>query len=148
MVESRVPLAIDAIVTVLTAAGLKVWDGPVITDDYADAVYIGYDGDPEGEQRAAAVEQKWSGLGQRKRDEDSQIIGAVVVSTGDAGWKAARDKAYTMLGVVGQSLRADPSLGLSSPSIAELWPAGYYQEAGPSGLQARLVFAIHHQTRV
>lgn len=151
MVETRLPAAIDAIVASLKAAGLTVWDGPILSGDYGDAVYVGYDADPGiGEEHASTTTQAWAGLGQRKRDEENQITCAVVTVTGDdlTAWKPARDAAYALLETVGQVLRADPSLALSPPSVAELRPGDYFQEPGPAGFQARIVFSIHHKTRV
>lgn len=156
MTESRIPETIDAIVAALTSAfqstNTPVFDGPVLSGDYmANCVYIGYDGDPSyAEELSSTTQQKWAGIGQRKRDEDNVITCAIVTLTGDAmdGWKATRDAAYSRLEVVGQTLRGDPSLGLTPPSVAEVWPREYLQEAGPGGYQARLVFSIHQTTRV
>lgn len=152
MVQSRLPASIDAIVEALTTAGVTVWDGPILTGDYGDAIYIGYDADPQGgEERASSTEQTWaSAIGQKARNEDLQIICAIVTLTGndDASWKPARDTAFALLETVGTVLRADPSLGLSPPSVAELWPGDYFQEVGPAGLQTRIAFVINHKTRV
>jgi hypothetical protein len=153
MVETRLPASIDAIVAALqpVLAPTPVYDGPILTGDYSNAVYIGYDADPSGaEDHAGSTQQTWAGLGQRKRDEEIQIICAVVTLTGnaDTSWKASRDSAFALLEKVGQTLRADPSLALSPPSVAELMPGDLFQENGPEGLQARIVFAIHHKTRV
>jgi hypothetical protein len=151
MVQSKIPAAIDAIVAALKAAGLQVWDGPVLTGDYEDAVFIGYDAYPDVvEQRSAGSTQTWAGLGQRARDEDIVISCAVVTLTGDTDttWKPARDKAFAMLETVGQVLRNDPSLGLPPPSVAELEPGDYFEETSPAGYQCRIAFQIHYQTRV
>lgn len=151
MVQTRIPAAIDAIVTALKGAGLTVWDGPVLTGDYGDCVFIGFDAQPDlVEQRAASSVQSWAGLGQRARDENLQITGAVVTLTGNTedSWKPSRDTAFAMLETIGAVLRGDPSLGLSSPSVAELEPGDYYQEIGPAGYQCRIAFSVHHMTRV
>lgn len=154
MTETRLPALIDAVVAALKAADpdLNVWDGPIITGDYDNAVYIGFDGRYEDfEETASSTQQQWaSGIGQNARDEDHQVTCAVVVLTGDAdtSWKPTRDRAYAILETVGQVLRADPSLGLPPPSVAELWPGDYYQENSPQGLQGRIVFSVHSKTRV
>lgn len=152
MTETRLPAAIDAIVAALQTAGLTVWDGPVISGDYSlNCVYIGYDGDPSyDEERAGSIQQQWAGLGAKRRDETTDIVGAAVTLTGNdaQSWKAARDSVFALIDTVGQTLRADPSIGLLSPSVAELIPGDYFQEAGPAGYQARVVFSINHRTRV
>jgi hypothetical protein len=156
MVASRVPAVIDALVTILTAAdlGAPIWDGPITTGDPSDAVYIGYDADPQGgEEQGAEVQQGWAGIGTESRDEEGQIMCAVVVLTGNqiTGWKGPRDRAYALLDGVNGAIRGTPakaSLGLSPPMTAELWPGAYFQEANPDGFQARLLFQIHYTTRV
>jgi hypothetical protein len=82
--------------------------------------------------------------------ETNEIVCAAVTITGNdaRSWKSARDSVYALIETVGATLRADPSLGLSAPSVAELWPGDYFQEAGPAGYQARVVFSINHKTRV
>jgi len=158
MTESRVPATFDALVSTLqaaVAADVAVWDGPIVTGDYRNAVYIGYDGAPESEFKASDTDQAWAAIGQRKRNEEIHIVGAVVVLFGGTApsWKATRDAAFSILQSIGQSLRADPSLGQNSPSyvdtfVAELWPGEYFQEPCPAGNQARIVFTIHVKTRV
>jgi len=148
------PAAIDAIVTALQGTGLTVWDGPIVTGNFNDAVYIAFDGDYDGEERAAFTDQQWAGIGQRRRDETSEITCAVValVGEGNTSWKPARDRIAAQLEIVGQKLRSDPtlgpSLGLTPPSVAELVPGELFQENGPSGFQARLLFTINYKTRV
>lgn len=151
MLTSRVPATIDALVAGFTAAGLKTWDGPVLTGDFADSVYVGYDGDPEGDYEAATMDQQWAGLGAKARTETFDIICAVVVLIGDDGpqiVKMARDTAYSMLATAETVLRADPSLAQIPMFVAEIRPMAIYIEPGPQGDQARLVFHIHVQTRI
>lgn len=161
MVETRIPQAIDAIVAKLVTAfqntpGVVVWDGPIVSGDYSDAVYIGFDGDyADGEERAVTSVQEWRGLGAKSRSEELQIAGAAVIRIGDGAmtWKPARDAAIALLTTVGQTLRADPSVGLGPPTVssdfvAELWPGDMFQETGPEGMQVRIVFTIHCKTRV
>src|SRR5206468_7305615 len=113
MTEWRLPAAIDAIVAALQGLGVQVWDGPIVSGDYDDAIYIGFDGDYGGEELAATTVQTWAGIGQRKRDEDHTITCAVVVLLGNesTSWKPARDKVAALLDAVGQALRNDATLG-------------------------------------
>lgn len=156
MTETRMPAAIDAIVSRLKTAGLTVWDGPILTGDYSNAVYVGFDGDyNDGEERASTTFQEWHGLGAKARRETIDVACAIVALTGNADttWKPCRDTAVAMLETVGQTLRADPSLGLGPPTVsgdfvAELEPGDFFQEAGPGGMQARIVFTVHIKTRV
>lgn len=143
MTTSHIPAAIDAIVAKLIAAGLKVWDGPVITGDFSPAVFIGYDGNPEGDFRSVVGTQDWAGLGAKRRSENFSIVGAAVALTGENTTKTGRDAVYALLDVVGVTLRADPSLGLTElPLVAGLKPAELYTEPTENGLQCRWVFAV------
>jgi hypothetical protein len=155
--ESRLPAAIDYLVTTFTAStalqglSMGIADGPIVSDDFRDYVFVGFDaaGTEGSDFRSASVVQKWaSAIGQKKRDEDSQIVCSIVVTVGQAGWKPARDKAYAALEAIGVLLRADPSLGMASPSVAELWPGDLYQIPSENGWQAVLQFVVRHNTRV
>lgn len=151
--ETRTAAAIDALYDALIAAdlGVHVWDGPVVSGDYGDAIYVGYDGDPEGDGQTAVSDQDWAGVGKtRKRDESLDITGAAAALVGesDERWKTARDRATALIESIGQLIRANPSLGQSPPFRAELIPGAYYQENTPAGYQARYLFTVHIETRV
>ncbi|WP_086847069.1 hypothetical protein [Amycolatopsis kentuckyensis] len=154
----------DAIVAALTTAfsgqSVNVWDGPVASGDYANAVYVGYDADPQAAEFVAATGlQQWDGLGAKKRAEDLDIVCAVLVDFVESeanSWKATRDAAFAIFDTVGQTLRANPSLGQAPPFVAEIANSRYSQEFAevPSGdaislkPQGRIVFGVHIKTRV
>lgn len=156
MPETRSPAAIDAIVAALQAAGLETFDGPVINGNQGLKVFIGYDGDPAGDFLASITDQRWSGIGQRKRDETITIRCAIVSGVGndDASWKPVRDAVYAAYDQIGQIMRGSasslgPSLGLTAPSVAECMTEGnFYQEPSEAGMQGRLAFTITYKTRV
>lgn len=149
--ETRYPDTVDAIVSAWTAAGLKVWDGPIVSGDYGDAVYVGYDADPEAaEFKAADLSQEWAELGARRRNEDLSIVCAAVVLQGaDAtSWKPVRDAIFAMYDKAGQALRAAPGLSQAPPFVVEILFGSLFQEPGPQGFQARIVFTVHVKSRV
>jgi hypothetical protein len=148
MVSTRFFDAVDAIVAALKAAGLLVWDGPVVTGDFSDSVFVGYDGDPEGNYEAATLTQDWAGLGAKRRDETLDIHCAVVALSGDGDAKSARDRAKTILTTVETTVRADPSLGQPPQFTAGLKPVAAFQEPTTDGLQIRITFTISIKTRV
>lgn len=150
MSTSRVPATIDAIVNVLTVAGINTIDGPFVTGDYDNAVFVGYDGNPEGNFLSAGIKQEWSGtLGTARRDEIMEITCAVVVMSGDTDVKTARLNAFGLFGTVETTLRADPSLGFSSPYVAGVKPVDFYVEPDSErGFVARLVFVVEAKTRI
>lgn len=150
MLDSRVPATIDALVTSWTTAGALVWDGPVVTGNYSDCIHVGYDGDPDGAFQTADFDSEWAGLGAKARDEEFDILCAVVALVGDeaGGTKLARDTAYGLLKKAADALRANPSLGLSLPFVAALKGGPVFTEPGPQGYQVRIVFRVHVMTRI
>lgn len=155
--ETRYPAAIDALVAALKTAfngqPVNVWDGPIVTGDFSNAVYIGYDADPEAAEFIAVNSlQSWAGLGAKRRDEELDIICAVLVgfAADENVWKPTRDATFAILDTVGQTLRANPSLSQTPPFVAELGQNyRYSQEPGVNdNWQARIVFGVHIKTRV
>lgn len=149
-VSSTLWASIDAIVATFESAGLPVDDGPILNGAFEDAVYVGYDGDPEGEQIAADMQQNWAGsVGAKRRDEVLDVHGCVIATYGDGDtWKSARDRAKGYLVALESALRADPSLGQPPPFVAEFRPRLAYQEFTDMGFRVRVPFTVHIQTRV
>lgn len=150
MSSSRAPASLDALVAALANIGYPVWDGPVLSEDFSDGVYVGYDADPLGERRAMSATADWAGIGAKKRHEVIDILCAVVAVNGDGVPKAARDKAYTILGTVENALRADPSLAQTpTPFVASITTHELLWDwLETTGLQARLLFTVHVETRI
>lgn len=142
MVQSRVPAAIDAIVEAFTAAELKTWDGPILTEDYGDAVWVGYDGDPEGDFMSAETTQEWASLGANRRSETSSIICAAMATRGDDNARSARAAVAALIESAGAALRSDPSLGQSPPFVAGLLPGNLFVVPTAQGFEARQVFYV------
>lgn len=144
---SRMFDGIDTIVTILRTAGANVVDGWEPVGDILDFVFVGYDGDPEGELLAAAGDQDWAGIGTKKRDESFDIACAVVSKYSADPPKTARDRVKAQFTLVESAILADPSLGLPGQvqyCIADVHPIQLFAEQG----QYRLTFVIRVQTRV
>jgi hypothetical protein len=149
--SSRVPASVDALVAALKAAvSFPVYDGPELSSEYTDAVFIGFDGDPLGERKAVTTTADWAGIGAKRRSEIIDILCAAVAVSGDGIPKDARDRVYVVLGSVETVLRADPSLAQTPPPFVAsitthelLWD--WLETAG---LQARLTFTVHIETRI
>lgn len=153
---TRVDAAILATVAALeagtTATLATVVDGPFLTgDDPETAVYVGYDGDPEGDFNATENwAQDWAGLGAQRKNETFDIVGCVISWSGDVSVPERRATALAVLAAVESDLRAAANigLGLPAPTVAA-WASGQlFQEQGPKGLQARIPFSISVQTRI
>lgn len=148
MADSRVPATIDALKSLWSATGATVWDGPVVTGDYSDCLFVGYDGDPDGDFQSAECDSEWAGLGAKARVEEFDIICAVVTLVGDQDMKAARDNAYAQFKKAADAVRADPSLGQAPPYMASVKGGSLFTENNPEGLQMRIVFRVHVVTRI
>lgn len=144
---SRVFDGINTVVTILRTAGANVVDGPVVVGDSLDFVYIGYDGDPDGDWSAATMGQDWAGIGTKKRDESFNIAGAVVSRYSADDAQTARARVQAQFTIVETSVLADPSLGLPGQvqyCVADVQPIQLFAESG----QYRLSFVIRVQTRI
>lgn len=154
MSSSRAPAAVAALLSTLQAApalaGVPVFDGPVVTDDYRDALFIGYDGDTHGERESIVTDQQWAGLGAKKRTETITILCAAVAVSGDGTALDARTRAYALMAATENVLRADPSMAQTpTPFIAAVSaPRLLYDWLEMTGLQARLTFSVHIETRI
>lgn len=144
---SRMFDGINTVVTILRTAGANVIDGPVVVGDTLDFVYIGYDGDPDGDWSAATIDQNWAGIGTKKRDESIDIVGAVVSRYSADDAQTARARVQAQFTIVENAILADPSLGLPGQvqyCIADVHPTQLFAESG----QYRLPFVIRVQTRI
>lgn len=146
---TRVPAAIDALVTALEAVldpGI-VYDGPELTGDAPPVVVcVGYDGDPEGDMRAVENwAQTWlPALGQQRREESFDVLGCVIAFSGDTSVKDRRDAVFATFGTFETAIRAaaNVALGLGAPAQAEFSAGEFYQEQTGSGLQGRIPWRV------
>ncbi|MFB7736169.1 hypothetical protein ACFC08_17645 [Streptomyces sp. NPDC056112] len=150
---SRVPELIDALVAALQASpdlkGVKVVDGPLITDSAAnDWVYVGFDADPEAIAPTASTTQEWAGLGALAKNEDIQLTCAVLVRRGPTDVRACRVRAFEVFGAVEAVVRADPSLGLPPPTVCSISEHTIHTEQTDRGIQGRMPFTLSCKTRI
>jgi hypothetical protein len=150
---SRAPAAIDALAALFAAApglsGVEVVDGPTVTGDpLHEALFVGYDGDPDGAGEAVTFEQTWAGLGAKAKDETFAITCAVVAWGGDTAVREIRLRAFALLAEVENILRADPSVGLPPPTVVAMASGSLVQAQRQSGMECRIPFQIAVQTRI
>lgn len=150
---SRVPELIDAFMGALTASvgldGVKVVDGPLVTDSAAsDWVFVGYDGDPEGEFMTTQTSQQWAGIGAKAKNEDILLTGAVLVRRGTTDVKPLRDRLFAIFAEVEAVVRADPALGLATPTVCSISEHTFHTEQTTKGIQGRLPFTLSCSTRI
>lgn len=162
MAGTRLGEAIDAIIGILragtTAALLgadAVIDGPEnLGDDVFTAVFIGYDGDPDGDAKAT---ENWTAdfvgapVGRQQRDESFEINGAVISWGGDTDVASRRADALAAFNAVETDLRGriDLGIGVGVPTTAQITAMDLYQEQDPAhGAQARIPFRVGVITRI
>jgi hypothetical protein len=143
---SRLPELIDAVVAACTGApGLEdvaVTDGPVVTDSRAgEWLIVGYDGDQAGSFEAGQTEGGWSDL-YTGREEQLQLVVAVLVLRGATEIRAARQRAYEIAGPLEQLLAANPSLGMPGAGDIAIGTSVLVQEQTDRGAQVRLLLQL------
>lgn len=154
MAGSRIPTAIDALVTRLRSTtaldGVDVHDGPFLTSDPGpEQVYVGYDGDPEGEFQAVESSEEFIGIGAKRKRESYSITCSLLAARGDADVQKARNRAFELYNAVNTELRSDNALGIPPPVVAAIRTSGFFMEQDPSvGIQARIVFMVDVQDRI
>lgn len=148
---SRAPQVLDAILSRVRAAApadVRVFDGPMVDGDPADAIHIGYNADPEATAQAVRATSAWAGLGAKKRDETIVVTGAIYLLNGAADVAAARVRGYALLAVVESAIHPDPAMGLPSPTRAGVTDSELiYVPVEETGLEVWLGFTITVQTR-
>lgn len=124
MAISAVPGAIAALLAILRAEagleGVDVIDGPPV-DDVAtsDFLAVGWSG---GEGQAVEAMQDFNSAGARTRDEEFTISSVIDVWSGDDGFAVVRERAFAILGVVEQTIRATGTApGAPTLNGAVLW---------------------------
>lgn len=115
---SRVPAAVDALLTILRAlpalAEVRIVDGPEavnLTDRHC--IHIGWQPNADS---AVTLQQEWNAAGARTRDEAFGIACYAESRSGDKDMSARRQKVFDMVAAVEQALRAT-SLAPEAPTL-------------------------------
>lgn len=147
---SRLAAALDGAAVVV--------DGPFFDgkSDYPpDAVYVGWDGDTDGDRAATADwSQEWAGgLGRpvAPKNESFGVLCCVIswVDGTSEDIPDCRANALSVLATVNTTVRADATLGQPQPGQGLISEGQLYQEEGPQGgVQARVPFVIHWTGRI
>lgn len=155
MATSAVPAAIDALLAILRAApalaGVEVIDGPPTGDmSAADLVAVGWQPD-DGE--AATLAQNFAYAGARRRDEEFVISCWLESWTGDSDVAARRTRAFELLAVVEDALRASdvapeaPTLG-GTVLWAQLSAGSLRQSFTDQGVKAGIAWSVACRARI
>lgn len=134
---------------------VEVFLGPIVSGDPDDAFFVGYDGDPFGEMEAVVHTQNWGALGNRSRDEEFDVRCCILNRSGqdDAdGIAAAITRMYAMFDAIATAIHSNPSIGLGPPTTAVMLCSirglASFMTLTPNGVEPRVSFNVHVQTRV
>ncbi|MET9506919.1 hypothetical protein ABZX62_00275 [Streptomyces flavidovirens] len=152
---SRVPAAVDALLTIIRAApalsAIHITDGPSavnLTDRHR--LYIGWS--PSGDQ-AVELQQRFASAGARTRDESFTIACYAESRAGDKDMALRRTKVFEIVAAVEDALRATvttpkaPTL-LGTVLWSELTTGSLTQEQGSDGSLAGLTFSVSCRARI
>ena len=147
---------LDAVCLALTAkwaalptlSGVQVVDGPQVNSDASpEWLFVGYDADTMGDANEGAVAaQDWMAF-QRTKEEDGNVICAVVVVSGDVSIPPLRARALAILSAAEDALRADNLLGglVMKSHVSEVQ---FFPLVTSSGAKARLVFTVTYLAEI
>ncbi|MFJ4974209.1 hypothetical protein ACIP6X_02460 [Streptomyces coeruleorubidus] len=155
MATSAVPGAMAALVAILRAApdlaDVEILDGPPTVDmARSDVIAVGWSS--EGEQ-AAQFAQTFNAAGARTRDEDFDIRCLIDVWHGGNDFAAVRQRAFAVLGVVENAIRAsapDPTAPTLNGAVlwAHLTQGALIQSFTDQGARAGLAFTVTCHARI
>jgi hypothetical protein len=156
MATSRIPAAIDALVTRWTAAlpGVLVLDGPTTADltKQQDLVYVGWQ--PNAENGIAAeMQQDFAHIGGYTRDERFDILCFAESWTGDFDIKARRTRAFELFAACELDLRASganpsaPNLG-GAVLFCGITQGQLLQQQTDKGAQVGVAFRVTCEARI
>ncbi len=160
-ITSRVPAAIDYLVTLFQAAAtlgqatppVNVIDGPKVTADPGPlALWVGVDDiDPATTlPDAAASTQQWAALGRMARNEELVIYCTAQAVSGGDDVRTLRLAVAAIVAAVEDLVRGDASLGgvVATPGNAAVTACQWRQGPTGPGMAARASFEITAQARI
>lgn len=141
--QSRVPAVLDALVALWSGtpalAGL-VQDGPKpLESANLEVLSVGHDGGEDGTSTDGVIIPE--GYGVRPDREQFTVTCLVAVVNGAGNGKAARDRAFALLGSASEALTGDPTLG-GIVMEAHVDSVALNQLQDDRGALARLVFTV------
>lgn len=150
MAPSRAPAVLAFVHAGVDAAvPTPVFLGDVPTGDTRDLLFLGYDGDPEGERVAVSVTREWVGTGSsRRRTERIEIVCAGCALVGTGSFAEATGRVSALMTAVDDFVTANPALGQPPPTTALVEAGDLFTDHTAAGLQARWVFRIAVTTRI
>lgn len=154
MATSRVPAAVDALLTILRAssalADVSVVDGPPTTNlSDLDHVFVGYQPSADA---AVQLVQDFNAAGARTRDEQFTIGCYAESRSGDTDMQARRARCFALVAAVEDALRATGAAP-AAPTLngTVLWAhvtTGNLMQGQSAGAQAGVEFTVSCHARI
>ncbi|MFD3333516.1 hypothetical protein ACFWV1_12850 [Streptomyces sp. NPDC058700] len=155
MAPSAVPAAIDALLEILRAApalaDVQIVDGPPVDDQSVpDQLFVGWQ---PGEGESASLLQDFAYAGARQRDENGVINCWIDCWTGDIDIRPRRQRAFALLAVVEEALRASDA-AREAPTLngtvqwSQLAAGALRQSSTEQGARAGLGFTVSYFARI
>ncbi|PAZ15681.1 hypothetical protein CLM62_12860 [Streptomyces sp. SA15] len=154
MATSRVPAAVDALLSILRAASalsaVDVVDGPPTTDlSNLKRIHVGWQ---PGAEAAVGLRQEFAYAGARRRDEEFDIVCYAEARSGDTDMAARRTEVFALVAAVEDALRATDAAP-TAPTLngAVLWAeltTGSLQQVQADGSLAGLAFTVACRARI
>lgn len=149
MVTSRVPAAVAALLDILRAAPslaeVHIEDGPTAVNyTDLDRIYVGWQPNADA---AVALQQDFNAAGARTRDESFTIACYAESRSGDTDMAARRERAFEIVAVVEDALRAT-NAAPTAPTLngtvlwAHLTAGDLYQQQSANGAIAGVDFQV------
>jgi hypothetical protein len=155
MATSAVPGAITALLAILRAdaglSGVQVLDGPPVGDQSdQDYVAVGWQ---DGSEESVQIVQDFNAAGARTRDENFAILCWLDTWTGDSEVSARRVRAFELLAVIENAIRASggsPTAPTMNGSVqwAHLTNAVLKQANTQDGVRAGIAFTVTCRARI
>jgi hypothetical protein len=154
MMTSRVPAAVDALLTILRAApaleSVRIVDGPpTVNLTERRRIYVGWQ---PSDEPAVALTQQFASAGARNRDEDFTIACYAESRSGDKDLALHRTGVFELVAAVETALRATDAAP-EAPTLngAVLWAhltAGDLTYSAAEGTLAGLAFSVSCRARI
>ncbi|AEM87086.1 hypothetical protein [Streptomyces violaceusniger] len=155
MATSRVPAAIEALLAIWRAApdlaGVQILDGPPVVDQAAaDYLLVGWSPNTE---LSVEFTQDFNAAGARTRDEEFSILCYLETWTGDSDVAARRTRAFELLAVCEETVRASGS-NPTAPTLngavlwAEIASGSLIQASTDKGVRAAIPFVVTCRARI
>lgn len=154
MQTSRVPAAVDALLTIVRArpalADVSIVDGPASVNlTNRRRIHIGW---APGAEQAVELQQEFNSAGARTRDEAFVITCFAESRGGDKDMAFRRNEVFDMVGEIEQALRGTDAAP-TAPTLngTVLWAeltAGNLSQSTSEGANAGLVFSVSCRARI